>query len=80
MQRSPGPFCPTAGESPAQQSGNFVVEMPLRSISASAVGLAMDRFDKKPILPVEVMITLAINIVVAVLVYYANMLWGLFGG
>jgi hypothetical protein len=44
------------------------------------VGLAMDRFDKKPILPVEVMITLAINIVVAVLVYDANMLWGLFGG
>jgi hypothetical protein len=44
------------------------------------VGLAMDPFDKKPILPVEVTITLAINIGVAVLAYYAIMLWGQFGG
>ncbi|SDR90021.1 hypothetical protein [Bradyrhizobium canariense] len=40
----------------------------------------MDPFEKKPILPVDVMITLAINIVVAVLGYYAVMLWGSFGG
>jgi hypothetical protein len=43
-------------------------------------GKPMDPFDKKPILPVEVMITLAINVVVAVLCYYAMMLWGLFSG
>jgi hypothetical protein len=44
------------------------------------MGKPMDPFDKKPILPVEVMITLAINVVVAVLCYYAMMLWGLLGG
>ena len=39
----------------------------------------MDPFEKKPILPVDVMITLAINIVVAVLDYYLIMAWGLLG-
>jgi hypothetical protein len=40
----------------------------------------MDPFNQKPILPVDVMITLAINIVVAVLGYYLIMAWGLLGG
>ncbi len=40
----------------------------------------MDPFGNKPFLPVDVMITVAINIVVAVLGYYLIVLWGLFGG
>ena len=40
----------------------------------------MDPFDNKPLLPVDVMITVAINIVVAVLGYYLIVLWGLFEG
>jgi hypothetical protein len=40
----------------------------------------MDPFDNKPFLPVHVMITVAINIVVAVLGYYLIVLWGLFRG
>jgi hypothetical protein len=35
----------------------------------------MDPFEKRPLLPVEVMITLAINLIVAVLGYYAIMTW-----
>ncbi len=38
-----------------------------------------DTFEKKPIFPIEIMIAVAINIVVAVLGYYAVTLWGLFG-
>jgi hypothetical protein len=40
----------------------------------------MEPFDQKPILPVDLVITLAINIVVAVLGYYLIMAWRLFGG
>jgi hypothetical protein len=40
----------------------------------------MDLFDRKLILPVDVMITIAINIVVAVLGYYLVIAWGLLGG
>jgi hypothetical protein len=41
----------------------------------------MDPFEKKRFLvPIEVMIALAINVVVAVLSYYAIMMWGLFSG
>ena|ERR1700688_4589281 len=40
----------------------------------------MDPFEKKRLLPIEVMIALAINIVVAILGYYAIMMWGLFKG
>jgi len=40
----------------------------------------MDPFDKEPLLPADLMITLAINIVIAVLGYYLMVLWGLFGG
>jgi hypothetical protein len=40
----------------------------------------MDLFDKKPIVPVDVLITLAINIVVVLLGYYLVMAWGLLGG
>jgi hypothetical protein len=40
----------------------------------------MDQFEKKRFLPIEVLIALAINIVVAVLGYYAIMMWGLFRG
>jgi hypothetical protein len=39
----------------------------------------MDPFEKKRLLPIEVMIALAINLVV-VLGYYAIMMWGLFRG
>jgi hypothetical protein len=35
---------------------------------------------KKPLLPIEVMIALAINVVVAILGYYAIMMWRLFTG
>ena len=40
----------------------------------------MDLFKKKRLLPIEVMIALAINLVVAILGYYAIMMWGLFRG
>ena len=40
----------------------------------------MDPFDRKPFLPVDVLITLAINIIVVVFGYYLVMAWGLFGG
>ena len=43
--------------------------------------LSMDLFEKKRFLvPIEVLITIAINIVVAVLGYHAIMMWGLFRG
>jgi hypothetical protein len=39
----------------------------------------MDQFEKKRfLLPIELMIALAINVVVAVLSYYAIVMWGLF--
>jgi hypothetical protein len=42
--------------------------------------LAMDPFEKKRfLLPIELMIALAINLVVAVFSYYAVMMWGLWG-
>jgi hypothetical protein len=40
----------------------------------------MDPFDKKPILPVEIMITVAINVVVVLLGYYAVVFWGIVRG
>ena len=42
----------------------------------------MDPFDRKPFLPVDLMITVAINVIVIVVVlgYYLVMAWGLFGG
>jgi hypothetical protein len=41
----------------------------------------MDLFEKKRFLiPIEVTIVLAINLVVAVLGYYAVTMWGLFRG
>jgi len=41
----------------------------------------MDPFEKKRfLLPIELMIALAINVVVAVLSYYAVMMWGLLRG
>ena len=40
----------------------------------------MDPFEKKPLLPVELMIALAINVVVAILGYYAIMVWGFYRG
>lgn len=41
----------------------------------------MDPFEKKRfLLPIEVAMALAINIVVAILAYYAIMMWGLFRG
>jgi hypothetical protein len=48
--------------------------------SASATRLAMDPFDKRPILPIEIMITVAINIVVVTLGYYAMIFWGVIRG
>jgi hypothetical protein len=40
----------------------------------------MNLFERKLLVPVDVMITIAINIVVVVLGYYLVMAWGLFGG
>ena len=41
----------------------------------------MDPFKKKRfLLPIEVMIALALNVVVVVLGYYAMMMWGFFRG
>jgi len=40
----------------------------------------MNLFKIKPILPIEIMFALAMNIVVAVLGYYVVTLWGLFSG
>jgi hypothetical protein len=40
----------------------------------------MDPFDQKPILPIDIVITLAINIVVAALGCYLIMAWGPLGG
>jgi hypothetical protein len=40
----------------------------------------MDPFDRKPFLPVDLMITVAINVIVVVLGYYLVMAWGLLGG
>jgi hypothetical protein len=40
----------------------------------------MDPFDRKPFLPVDVVITLAINTIVVVLGYYLVIAWDLFGG
>jgi hypothetical protein len=49
--------------------------------AANAARLAMDPFEKKRfLLPIEAMIALAINVVVALLGYYAIMMWGLFMG
>jgi hypothetical protein len=42
--------------------------------------MAMDPFEKRRFLPVELMIALGINVFVAVLGYYAIMMWGLFSG
>jgi hypothetical protein len=47
--------------------------------AASIASLAMDLFEKKRfLLPIEVLIALATNVVVAVLGYYAIILWGTF--
>jgi hypothetical protein len=40
----------------------------------------MDLFEKKRLLPIEVMIVLAINLVAAILGYYAIVMWGLVRG
>jgi hypothetical protein len=40
----------------------------------------MNLFDRKLFLPVDVVITLAINIVLVVLGYYLVMAWGLVAG
>ena len=50
----------------------------LRSLfqSASAARLAMDPFEKNRLLPVEIMITVVINIVVVMLGYYVVIFFG----
>jgi hypothetical protein len=40
----------------------------------------MDPFEKKRLLPIELMIAVAINVVVAIVGYYAIMMWGLYRG
>lgn len=40
----------------------------------------MDPFDKKRLLPFELMIVLAINVLVVILGYYAIMRWGVYRG
>jgi hypothetical protein len=39
----------------------------------------MDPFDNKPLLPIELLITIAINAVVAMLGYYLMIFWGVVG-
>jgi hypothetical protein len=53
----------------------------LRSLfqSASAARLAMDPFEKNRLLPVEVMITIAVNIAAVTAGYYVVVFWGWFG-
>jgi hypothetical protein len=46
----------------------------------SAARLAMDPFEKNQLLPVEVLITVAINIVAVALGYYVVMFWGIIDG
>jgi hypothetical protein len=49
--------------------------LPIHHERASAI----DRFKEKfSVLPIEVMVVLAINVVVAALGYYAVTMWGLF--
>jgi hypothetical protein len=46
-----------------------------------AARLAMDQFEKKSFLPpIELMIVLALNAVVAILAYYVIMMWGFVQG
>jgi hypothetical protein len=45
----------------------------------SAARLAMDPFENNRLLPVEVMITIAINIAAVTAGYYVVVFWGLFG-
>jgi hypothetical protein len=90
-------LCRGAGESSAQQSGNFVendieiyrrARLALFSMPCGAYLIrrpprdlaTMNLFDRKLFLPVDVIITLAINIVLVVLGYYLIMAWGLLGG
>jgi hypothetical protein len=61
--------------------GSIAASRPSYSLAVrKAARLAMDRFDKKRLLPIEVMIALAINVVVAILGYYAIIMWGLYRG
>ena len=39
----------------------------------------MDPFDNKPLFPIELLITIAINVVVAMLGYYLMIFWGVLG-
>jgi hypothetical protein len=48
--------------------------------AVNAKSPAMDFFRKKPILPVEIFLALAINIVVAALGFYMMLLWRLLRG
>jgi hypothetical protein len=48
--------------------------------SAKCHETAMDPFEKNRLLPVEIMITVAVNIVTVTLGYYVVILWGVFGG
>jgi hypothetical protein len=49
--------------------------------TANTARLAMDLFEKKRLLlPIEVLVALAINIVVVTFGYYAMVMWGLFRG
>jgi hypothetical protein len=79
------------GDTAAQQSAYFLVATYRRVLARlfsrsaelfihSAARLAMDPFEKKPFLPIELMIALATNVVVAILGYYAIMMWGFYRG
>ncbi len=47
----------------------------------AAPKFAMDRFEKNRFLPpIELMLVLAINVVVAILAYYSFLVWGLVRG
>jgi hypothetical protein len=40
----------------------------------------MDPFDNKPLFPIELLITVAINVVVVMLGYYLMIFWKVLGG
>jgi hypothetical protein len=40
----------------------------------------MEPFDKKPLLPVELLITVGINVVIVMLGYYVMVIWGIVQG
>jgi hypothetical protein len=83
-------------ESALQHSDNFIMRSPPVAFGVAGLGYdwgrcevhlsthatrrAMDPFDKKPIFPIEIMVTVAINVVVVLLGYYVMIFLGVVRG